>query len=73
MDELGSKLPDYIIQPLTDSALEVLSVATGGTVTIRAFPQSDPIAVMVVYDGGVDEENPIAIEIDRNTGNIDRF
>lgn len=73
LDELGSKLPDYIIQPLTDSALEVLSVATGGTVTIRAFPQSDPIAVMVVYDGGVDEENPIAIEIDRNTGNIDRF
>lgn len=73
LDELGKSLPRKVVQPLTHSVLEVLKVADGGTVTIRAFPADDAIAAMVVYDGGDNEDNAIAYEIDRATGAVDIF
>lgn len=73
LDELGSALPEHTVRPLTTSVLEVLKIADGGTVTIRAFPADDAIAAMVVYDGGDDEANAIAYEIDRESGRVDIF
>ncbi|MBM7052080.1 MULTISPECIES: hypothetical protein [unclassified Rothia (in: high G+C Gram-positive bacteria)] len=73
LDELGETMPRRISDSLTTSVLEVLKNTDGGTVTIRAFPADDAIAAMVVYDGGDDEDNAIAYEIDRETGAVEIF
>lgn len=73
LDERGEPLPSAVVRSLTTCAVDLLDSATGGTITIRAFPKDDPIAVMLVHDGNCEEDEPSAIEIAQGTGAIERF
>ncbi|MFW0107635.1 hypothetical protein ACN08Z_00695 [Rothia sp. P7181] len=74
LDERGCSLPEAVETSLTECAIDLLNNATGGTITIRAFPASDKVAVMIVHDGNhEDDESPSAIEIMQGTGEVIRF
>ncbi|MFW0184164.1 hypothetical protein ACN083_01425 [Rothia sp. CCM 9418] len=74
LDERGCSLPEAVESSLTECALDLLGRATGGTITIRAFPANDKVAVMVVHDGNdEDDESPSAIEIMQGTGEVIQF
>lgn len=72
LDERGSALPAKVAAALTQCAVDLFDNATGGTITVRAFPADDQTAVMLVHDGNSEDEEPSAIEISQN-GMIDRF
>lgn len=72
LDERGGALPARVAQALTLCAVDLLEDATGGTITVRAFPSDDQCAVMLVHDGNSEDDEPSAIEISQ-TGEIDRF
>lgn len=72
LDERGSVLPSRVMQALTQCAVDLFDNASGGTITVRAFPADDQTAVMLVHDGNSEDEEPSAIEISQ-TGEIDRF
>lgn len=72
LDERNAPLPEHLSKLLTEAALEILQQVSQGEVTIRAFPKDDPTAVMVVFDGGNDEDSAQAIEISQE-GQLERF
>lgn len=72
LDERGSSLPGRIASALTHCAVDLFDNASGGTITIRAFPSDDPCAVMLVHDGNSEDDEPSAIEISQ-AGIIERF
>lgn len=72
LDERGETLPDNISKLLTESAVDLLDEVNDGTVTIRAFPKDDLTAVMLVHDGGNNEDDAVAIEISQE-GILERF
>lgn len=72
LDERGEDLPVSVMRAVTTAAVDMLEDASGGTITIRAFPVGDPIAVMLVHDGNSEDDEPSAVEISA-TGEIDRF
>lgn len=73
LDERGSVLPPHILRVVGRSSAGVLDAAQAGSVTIRAFPADDPIAVLIVHDPGHDDEDAIALEIAQETGEISEF
>lgn len=72
LDERGSALPPRVASALTRCALDLFDQASAGTITVRAFPADDQIAVMLVHDGNSEDEEATGIEISQE-GNIDRF
>lgn len=72
LDERGSALPSRVAAALTQCAVDLFDNASGGTITVRAFPSDDDTAVMLVHDGNSEGEDPSAIEISQ-TGVIERF
>lgn len=72
LDERGSALPSRVSLALTQCAVDLFDNASGGTITVRAFPADDQTAVMLVHDGNSEDEEPSAIEISQ-TGVIERF
>lgn len=72
LDERGTALPARLSMILTQCAVDLFDNASGGTITVRAFPADDQIAVMLVHDGNSEDEEPSAIEISQ-TGLVERF
>lgn len=72
LDERGSALPPKLSVILTQCAVDLFDNASGGTITVRAFPADDQIAIMLVHDGNSEDEEPSAIEISQ-TGLVERF
>lgn len=72
LDERGSALPARLSTILTRCAVDLFDNASAGTITVRAFPADDQIAVMLVHDGNSEDEEPSAIEISQ-TGQVERF
>lgn len=72
LDERGSALPARLSIILTQCAVDLFDNASAGTITVRAFPADDQIAVMLVHDGNSEDEEPSAIEISQ-TGIVERF
>lgn len=72
LDERGSPLPPKLSVILTQYAVDLFNHASGGTVTVRAFPADDEIAIMLVHDGNSEDEEASAIEISQ-TGLVERF
>ncbi|MDO4916917.1 MAG: hypothetical protein Q3974_04800 [Rothia sp. (in: high G+C Gram-positive bacteria)] len=73
LDERGEALPPRLVTSLTHCAVDLLDNAHGGTITIRAFPKDDPTAVMLVHDGNSESDEPSAIEIEQDSGKVERF
>lgn len=72
LDERGSPLPARVAVTLTQCAVDLFDNASGGTITVRAFPADDQTAVMLVHDGNSEDEEPSAIEISQ-TGAVERI
>lgn len=73
LDERGTTLPPHIMEVVTHQATTVLDAAAQGAVTIRAFPEDDPTAVLIVHDPGDDDADAVAIEIAQHTGQVSVF
>lgn len=72
LDERGRVLPDAILGIVSRHAAAVLDAAHSGSVTIRAFSEDDPTAVLIVHDPGNDDD-AVALEIAQDTGEVSEF